>query len=671
MGFFLDENSSSETAPQSGGGFFLDEAPSAVSSGAGDGYFKQLGSTLASPTGLGTDLYNGTVAPIKAAGSALYNAASDAMESGYGNPFAIFATPYHLVKNFYKDKTLPEAIYDTGEVASGFVPVVGPTLYNKAQQLVNPDLVPATTPEQDAHALRSNALGTVAALGVGKAISSIADSLPETANSLDRRSLSTRTSDYGSKSETRVIDTPDGEGSQSFLAASLNDLLENDKLGTSRDPSKLSKVIETKSKGLTNQIDTLISDYDKANPEPVQVSFDNALQKLYDGSIPGDLVDSYMSRLDTIDKNINAGNKDLSYIQKQKKALGKSYSGEDKVLASFNRAIYEDLKNAVEERIPEVGPLNQELAKYAVVDPIVERALRAKENASPASKMRDLGYTTGGIGGPAIVGTFLGGPVGTAVGTGIGLATRAAASPGGQAMLAKAARAIAPGLDSFGALFSPTTGSVAQAFDASKKQDVYSAANDEVQSMAHDLFGIPEANATEMVFGKPKADEAMMTQEPPKEDFTSKVKDIAKDLDADPDHLLAVMNFETGGTLDPAVKNKSGSGATGLIQFMPSTAKALTGASTKEAAVNLMASMSPTEQLDYVKKYLEPFKGKLKSLQDVYMAVLYPRAVGKDNDYALFKKGTTAYWQNRGLDINKDGVVTKAEATKKVSDFKR
>ena len=151
--------------------------------------------------------------------------------------------------------------------------------------------------------------------------------------------------------------------------------------------------------------------------------------------------------------------------------------------------------------------------------------------------------------------------------------------------------------------------------------------------------------------------------------FTTKVSTIADELGADPADLMAVMRFETGGTLDPKEKNQAGSGATGLIQFMPKTAQSLTGADSREAAIKLMESMSPVEQLDYVKKYLAPFKGRLKSLDDVYMAVLYPRAVGKDPDYALFERGTKAYWQNRGLDIDKDGIVTKSEAASKVRNY--
>lgn len=38
---------------------------------------------------------------------------------------------------------------------------------------------------------------------------------------------------------------------------------------------------------------------------------------------------------------------------------------------------------------------------------------------------------------------------------------------------------------------------------------------------------------------------------------------------------MAAMAFESGETFSPSIKNAAGSGAVGLIQFMPSTAKAL------------------------------------------------------------------------------------------------
>jgi hypothetical protein len=48
------------------------------------------------------------------------------------------------------------------------------------------------------------------------------------------------------------------------------------------------------------------------------------------------------------------------------------------------------------------------------------------------------------------------------------------------------------------------------------------------------------------------------------------------------------------------------------------------------------------------------------------MAILWPAAVGKSNDYVLFSSPSKAYEQNKGLDLNKDGNITKAEAAAKV-----
>jgi hypothetical protein len=142
--------------------------------------------------------------------------------------------------------------------------------------------------------------------------------------------------------------------------------------------------------------------------------------------------------------------------------------------------------------------------------------------------------------------------------------------------------------------------------------------------------------------------------------FKAKVIQICKDLGIDPSYLMACMAFETGETFSPSIKNAAGSGATGLIQFMPSTAK---GLGTTTAA---LAGMSAEAQLDYVKKYFQSSKGKLHTLEDVYMAILYPAAIGKGADSTLFKAGTKAYEQNKGFDANHDNKITPAEVSAKV-----
>lgn len=144
--------------------------------------------------------------------------------------------------------------------------------------------------------------------------------------------------------------------------------------------------------------------------------------------------------------------------------------------------------------------------------------------------------------------------------------------------------------------------------------------------------------------------------------FLEKVNSVSAELGINPNYLLAVMYFETGGTFSPSQKNIAGSGATGLIQFMPKTAEAL-GTTTED-----LAKMTQVQQMDYVKKYFELNKGRnAKTLSDTYMVVLYPAAVGKPEEDALFKTPTKAYELNKGLDANKDGSVTKEEASSKVA----
>ncbi|WP_035277965.1 transglycosylase SLT domain-containing protein, partial [Desulforegula conservatrix] len=147
-------------------------------------------------------------------------------------------------------------------------------------------------------------------------------------------------------------------------------------------------------------------------------------------------------------------------------------------------------------------------------------------------------------------------------------------------------------------------------------------------------------------------------------EFRVKVKEIAERLETDPNWLMAAMAFETAETFSPSIQNAAGSGAVGLIQFMPATARSL-GTTT-----DFLGRMQPEEQLYYVGSYLKPYKGRLKTLEDVYMAILWPAAIGKPLNHVLFKKddpkAPKRYLQNKGLDFNKDGVITKAEAAEKV-----
>lgn len=142
--------------------------------------------------------------------------------------------------------------------------------------------------------------------------------------------------------------------------------------------------------------------------------------------------------------------------------------------------------------------------------------------------------------------------------------------------------------------------------------------------------------------------------------FKDKVLQICAHLGMSPDYLMSCIAFETGGTFSPTIKNAAGSGAIGLIQFMPKTAKGLGTTSEK------LAKMSAVEQLDYVKKYLNPYRSRLKKLEDVYMAILYPAAIGKPLIHALFEDGSKTYTQNKGFDVNNDKKISLKEISSKV-----
>lgn len=135
--------------------------------------------------------------------------------------------------------------------------------------------------------------------------------------------------------------------------------------------------------------------------------------------------------------------------------------------------------------------------------------------------------------------------------------------------------------------------------------------------------------------------------------FHMKVKQVSGRLDIPEEWLLALMYQES--QFNPGVRNFKGSGATGLIQFMPMTASEL-GTTTAE-----LARMNPVRQMDFVYEYLALVReryGDYKDLTDLYLAILYPKARGGDYCYTLYAKPGQSYRQNSGLDEDKDGRVT-------------
>jgi hypothetical protein len=168
-----------------------------------------------------------------------------------------------------------------------------------------------------------------------------------------------------------------------------------------------------------------------------------------------------------------------------------------------------------------------------------------------------------------------------------------------------------------------------------------------------------------MQAGAPPPHRAKLTKLSPECD--KKIDAISQRLNCDPNDLKAVIYAESGG--DPKAVNKSG--ATGLIQFMPSTAKDL-GTST-----GAIAKMSTEEQLFYVEKYLQ--RAKIQQAKfapdhkltagELYALVFMP---AKAKQEVMCSAGSKAYRQNRGLDRsnNHDGQITQGDLATKMARIK-
>ena len=115
--------------------------------------------------------------------------------------------------------------------------------------------------------------------------------------------------------------------------------------------------------------------------------------------------------------------------------------------------------------------------------------------------------------------------------------------------------------------------------------------------------------------------------------FAAKVNAIARELSIEPNWLMAVMYSES--RLNHTAVN-SLSNATGLIQFMPDTARGL------GTSVSALRNMSNIQQLDYVRKYFLPFKGRMHSVYDVYLITFFPVALGKPDDWVFQTKNLSA-----------------------------
>ena len=138
--------------------------------------------------------------------------------------------------------------------------------------------------------------------------------------------------------------------------------------------------------------------------------------------------------------------------------------------------------------------------------------------------------------------------------------------------------------------------------------------------------------------------------------FWIELRAVAERLQTQPAWLLNVMASES--LFNPAARNPlPGQTASGLLQFIEATARRI--GTTTEA----IRRMNPVEQLRLVERYLMPFRGRLNSLADVYLAVFRGVVIEGGETVVVVdsNKERRIYALNKSLDLNGDGRIVKGE----------
>lgn len=132
-----------------------------------------------------------------------------------------------------------------------------------------------------------------------------------------------------------------------------------------------------------------------------------------------------------------------------------------------------------------------------------------------------------------------------------------------------------------------------------------------------------------------------------KDAFIKEVEALSDRLGIDPNWLMGVM-WKESRLISTAVNKDSN--ATGLIQFMPSTAIGL-GTTTDK-----LYNMSNVNQLYYVEKYFQSYKNKINSFLDLYLVTFFPIALNHDDKWFFQTKNLSAEkigLQNSGINGGK------------------
>ncbi len=147
--------------------------------------------------------------------------------------------------------------------------------------------------------------------------------------------------------------------------------------------------------------------------------------------------------------------------------------------------------------------------------------------------------------------------------------------------------------------------------------------------------------------------------------FAQKVESISAHLGIHPDWLMLVMWAES--RLRPTAANRQGKDkhlvAAGLLQFTTGSGIVRAG---KVPSIAHILTMPALAQLDLVKWYFTPFRGKMRSYYDVYAVTFFPAMIGKPDGWVLQTKSLSA-----STVAKQNPAISKGKGRITVADFKR
>lgn len=138
-----------------------------------------------------------------------------------------------------------------------------------------------------------------------------------------------------------------------------------------------------------------------------------------------------------------------------------------------------------------------------------------------------------------------------------------------------------------------------------------------------------------------------------------KLDEIAKNHGFNVNDLIDTIEFETGGSFDPAQKSGA-SNAVGLIQFMPKTIKGLN----PDLDSTAVANMSVIEQLDLTNQYFSSQPDSVYTNNPhPYLVVASPKLASMKKDEVLYEAGSkeakaNPSWQDKNGNVTPNSVLS-------------